>query len=197
MKTLKINPKNYTKNQIDEIVDYLNRGKVIIYPTDTIYGIGCLATDKKAVKKVYKIKKRDENKPFIKLMKSWCMVKKYCFVNKKQEEYLRKIWPGPVTVILNKKAEASTLFGIGKSTIAVRLPKNDFLTTILKKVNVPLVSSSANVEGQETVNNPLDAEKQFKDLKPDLFIDAGILKRRKSSKLIDLREVGDIKVLRK
>ena len=99
MKMIKINNKNVSPEQFKLIADYLVRGKIIVYPTDTIYGLGCLATDKKAIKRILKIKKSKKDKPMIILVSSLAMLKNYCNISEKQTEYLKKIWPGPVSVI--------------------------------------------------------------------------------------------------
>lgn len=199
MKTIKINQKNITKEQIDEIVGLFNAGKVIVLPTDTIYGLSCDATNKKAINKIFKIKQRNKNKALLILAKSWCMVKKYAFLSAKQDKYMRSLWPGPVSVILKKRKELPDDLTGGKENIAARMPKNDFLIKLIKKLDKPLVSTSVNVSGKESLNNINDIIKVFKNKKhkPDVIIDAGKLKNKKPSKIIDIRNINDIKILRK
>ena len=92
MKILKIRQNIFFVKKIDLIADFFRRGKVIVYPTDTIYGLGCLATNKKAINKIYKIKKREKKKPLLILVDSLAMAKRYCYVSKEQEKYLRRVW---------------------------------------------------------------------------------------------------------
>jgi len=199
MKVIKIDIKKTDQKIIDEIVGYLNRSKIIVYPTDTIYGIGCDAINKKAIKKIFKIKKRDKSKALLILVKSWCMVKKYTFLSAKQDKYMRSLWPGSVSVILRKRKDLPKELTGGMDSVAVRMPKNDFLINIIKKLDKPLVSTSVNLSGEKSLLNPSDIEQYFKNKKekPDLIIDAGKLKSKKSSKLIDIRDIDDIKILRK
>ncbi len=199
MKTIKLNLKNYTEEQIDEVVDYLNRGKVIVYPTDTIYGLGCDATNKKAIEKIFKIKKREKSKALLILVKSWCMVKRYTFLSAKQDKYMRALWPGPVSAILKKKESLPDNLTGDRDSIAVRMPKNDFLINLIKKFDKPLVSTSVNLSGEKSLSNPEEIIKYFKNKKekPDIIIDASKTKKKKPSRLIDIRDVNDIKILRK
>ncbi len=196
MKKIKINFNNVAKEQFDIIVNYLQRGKVIVYPTDTIYGLGCLATDKKAINKIFKIKKRDRNKSLLILVNSFAMLKKYCQVSQKQLDYLQKIWPQPISAILPSKENLPKELTGGLNSLAVRLPKKDFLIKIIKRIKVPIVSTSLNISNQKNLAEVGQIEKCFKKYKPDLIIDAGILKRNKPSKLIDLIDINNIKVIR-
>lgn len=108
MQTIKINLKNITEEQIDLIVDYLKRGRVLAYPTDTIYGLGCDARDAEAVEKIKKIKgragerieerenektkTREASKAMLILVSDYEMLKRYCYVSAEQLEYLKKVW---------------------------------------------------------------------------------------------------------
>ncbi len=181
---------------IDQVVDYLNKGKIIIYPTDTIYGLGCDATNKKAINKIYKIKKRDKDKPLIVLMKNWCMLKKYCHVSAKQDKYMRSFWPGSVTAIFKKRDNLPAEFAGGSDAIAVRMPDNLFLKKILTKFNKPIVSTSVNVAGGKPLQELRKINKIFnKDI--DLAIDVGKINNKKPSKIIDVQDINNIKTIRK
>lgn len=196
MKTIKIDSKNIQVEQIDEIVDYLNKGKIIIYPTDTIYGIGCDATNEKAIKKIYQIKKRRKNKALLILVKSWCMAKKYAYISSKQDKYMRNFWPGPVSAILRKRELVPDVLTGGQDSVAVRMPDNEFLLKLIKKLDKPLVSTSLNISGEKSILDLRNIKKVFKDVKPDLIIDGGVLSSKKPSKIMDLRDVNNIEVIR-
>jgi len=192
----KIKINKFSAQEIGLIVDFLKKGKVIVYPTDTIYGLGCLATDKKAINKIYRIKKREKKKPLLVLISDFKMLRKYFKVDKKQLAYLRKIWPGKVSVILNKKSNLPGYVSGRLSSVAVRLPKSGFLTKMIKELGAPVVSTSLNLSGQPHLERVSGLKKYFKKNRPDLVIDAGTIKGR-PSKLIDLRDVDKIKILRK
>ncbi|MEA3463607.1 MAG: L-threonylcarbamoyladenylate synthase [Patescibacteria group bacterium] len=195
MKKIKINLSNITKEKINIIAEYFRRGMVIIHPTDTIYGIGCLANNKSAINKIYKIKQRNKSHPLLILASSFTMIKKYCYISKRQYKYLQKIWPGSVSVILKKKEILPEALTSGIKSVAVRLPKSDFLIKIIRRVGKPIVSTSANISEQKSLTDMDNIEKYFGANKPDLVVDAGELKR-KQSRLIDIRDMDDIKILR-
>ena len=193
---LKINLKNVKKQEIAEIAAFFKKGKVIVYPTDTIYGLGCLATDKKAIEKIYKIKKRDGKKPFLVLVSDWKMLKEYFSLSKEQNKYLHKIWPGPVSVILPHKGLFPSVLSLGLEALAVRLPKSDFLVKMIKVAGTPIVSTSLNLSAKPHLDDVDGLENYFSVHKPDLIIDSGRQKGQ-PSKLIDLRDMKNIKILRK
>lgn len=196
MESIKINLKNISKQEIGLIAGFLKKGRIVVYPTDTIYGLGCLATDKKAINKIYRIKKREKKKPLLVLISDYAMLKKYFFVDKKQEAYLRKVWPAKISVILNKKDGLPNELSAGEKGVAVRLPKSLFLTKMIKEAGAPIVSTSLNLSGETPVENVDDLSDYFQGAKPDFVVDAG-RKSGKPSKLIDLRDVNNIVILRK
>ncbi len=196
------------------IVDYLKRGSVLAYPTDTVYGLGGDARNVKVIKNINKIKnqenkksplrqgfggqakKQENRKPLLVLIGDYQMLWRYCRINKQQEKYLASIWPGPVTVILKSKGRLPSELTGGLNSLAIRLPKNEFLIKIITAAGFPLISTSLNKKGEKPLTNMQNLEKHFKYL-PDLVIDAGECKRSKPSRLVDLRDVNDIKVIRK
>ena len=92
MQTIKIDINRITEEQIDLIVDYLKRGQVIAYPTDTIYGLGCDARNEEAIKAIKKMKGQKDDKPLLVLISDFAMLKQYCVINAEQMEYLKKGW---------------------------------------------------------------------------------------------------------
>ncbi len=254
MKIIKIKQNKILDEQINLIVDYFRRGKVVVYPTDTIYGIGCIATDRKAINRIYKIKKRDEKIPLLVLVSSLAMVKRYCYVSKRQEEYLRNVWKknppnspfakatedkpplvkggivknslspsmlaggGSVSVILKSRGVLPKELAGGMDSLAVRLPNNQLLVRMIREVNAPIVSTSLNISGRKNLANVSKIERYFKSPNPalregrgqppfakggnsnkglpDLAVDIGEL-NSKSSKLVDLTDINNIKILRK
>ena len=192
---LKVGPKNIF--QISRIASLsLKRGQVLICPTDTVYGLIANAKDKKAVRKLLLIKKRwDKALPvFIKDLKA---AKKLAKINKNQEIFLKKFWPGKVTAVLQKRSRIK-IFDGGQNKIGLRVPNNVLINNILKITNLPLIGTSANISGQESSYKIKEVVKQFEKqkIKPDLVLDAGNLKKSKTSTVIDLT-LKNIKVIRK
>lgn len=195
---LKINQKKITSASLALIVKSLKKGEVIVYPTDTIYGLGCLASNAKAIKKIKLIKKRDSNKPLLILVSSLSMAKRYSIISKKQELIIKKIWAKnrPTSIILQHRNLLPHELVSEKMGLAIRLPKSDFLRKMIKMVRVPIVSTSFNISG-EPVWNRVDSLTSLIQNKsnPELVIDGGVLKN-KASKLVDARG-SKIKIIRK
>ena len=205
MQKIKINFKKIEDLEIDFIVNAFKKGKVVVYPTDTLYGIGCLATDRKAISRVFKIKKITPPKPLIVLIKNYRMLRSLCYVTKVQEKYIRKLWSSrtsarPTTLILRSRGQLpKEILGEGGS-LAVRLPQSDFLTKILVKLNQPIISTSLNITGCEPLSDIKVIGRYFKLLQPDLIIDSGKTKKRRPSQIIDIRNIkpdfSGIKIIR-
>ena len=206
MKILKQNKKN-----INEIITALKNGAVLVCPTDTVYGFLADATNKKAVEKIFKIKKRPKLKPLPIFVRDFKMAKELAEISEAQEKILKKYWPGKFTFVLKTKNQKplnsaelqrakssgykTKIYGIDKNTIALRIPKYKFLNDLLKKINKPLVQTSVNISNNPTLTKISDIIKQFN--KYDIIvIDGGNLKKSKSSKIIDLTN-NNIKILRK
>ena len=194
---------------IDDLVLFLKKGAVIICPTDTVYGFLADATNKKAVDKIFKIKKRSKLKPLPVFVKNIKMAREVAYIDEpafvplksglrrgKQEKILKKYWPGKYTFILKRKSGVE-LYGVNKNTIAIRIPKYKFLNDLLKKINKPLVQTSVNISGEPFLIKIGDIKAKFGQLKfKIIIIDAGNLKKSKPSKIIDLTSKNK-KILRK
>jgi len=179
-----------SKNALNNVVDAINSGKVVVFPTDTVYGFLAEADNKKAVAKVYAIKNRPRSKPLPVFVKDIKMAKYLAQISKEQEVILKKYWPGKYTFVLNKKNR--------KDKIALRIPKYKLLNDLLKKINKPLVQTSVNISGELSLNKVSDIIKVFESQKhkPDLIISVGNLPKTKPSAIIDLTQ-DKIKFLRK
>ncbi len=189
MKILKINPENIraSKEAIEEAVRIIQKGGVIIFPTDTVYGLGADATNGSAVGRVFRIKKRPEGKPVPIIISDLEMARKLAYFDKKTEEILLSIWPGPVTALLQKRAILPEAVANGMPTIALRIPDYKITHYMVVQCGVPIVATSANVSGQPASNKLEDVLNQFaKEPKPDLVLDAGNLKFSEPSTILDL-----------
>jgi len=188
IKVIKINPQKLEKKKLNEVINFLKKDKVIIFPTDTIYGLIGDATNKETVRKVFQIKKRFLKNPIPVFVKDIKMAKKLARINKEQESFLKMVWPGKVTIVLKRKKTNIKLFGIDRKTIALRIPNYKLTKLLLEKTNKPLVGTSANISGQPPSGNIKRILRQFKNRKyqPDLIIDAGNLPKSKPSTVIDL-----------
>ncbi len=192
---LKLNQKNF-KNIVGMAVRLIKEGKVLIFPTDTVYIPVADATSKKAVRKVFLIKERSPKKPIPVFVKDIKMAKEIAKIDKKQEKFLKSAWPGKTTAVLNRKKAKIRLYGVDKKTIALRIPNFKPVNFLLEKLDKPLVGTSANISGQPASGNLKEVLRQFRGKKhqPDLIVDAGVLPG-KPSKVLDLT-VWPPKILR-
>ena len=179
MKIIKINPKNLNEapraNAIKQAVLVIKRGGIIAYPTDTCYGLGANPKNLRAMKRLYLIKGRPQDKKISLIFKDLAMIQEHCRVSPKQKRYLMKFLPGPYTFILKSKKEGDT--------IAVRIPKHRTTRLLSEYLDSPYTTTSANKSGQPPC---YDARciAQLKDI--DLILDAGPLKKNPPSKIVDL-----------
>ena len=180
------------KNQIEEVstdvAGILRSGKVVIYPTDTLYGIGTNAFDENAIAKIYKIKKQDRNKPISVIVKDIKMARRISCIDSKVEKILERIWPGPITIVLRKKDNVPYLLTGNGETIAIRISDNSFISALMEKIDFPITATSANISGEKNLLKSDEIVEKFKNSKPspDLFIDAGDIKDPTASTIIDL-----------
>ncbi|MBI2041655.1 MAG: threonylcarbamoyl-AMP synthase [Candidatus Nealsonbacteria bacterium] len=164
------------KPDLKRAVKAIKEGKVLVCSTDTVYGLICDAGNKKAVEKIYKIKNRPKSKLLPIFVNNIGMAKKLAKIDSRQEKYLKKVWPGPVTAVFHHKKPG------------IRIPKYAWLLHLVEQLNRPLAESSANISGQPASTKIKDVLGQFegKKYQPDIVIDAGDLPKAKPSKVIDL-----------
>lgn len=178
---------NYMKNNWEKAKEILKNDGVVILPTDTLYGIIGRALSKKAVEKIYKIKGRIENKPFIILITSYKDLDIFDIkVGKEQAKFLKKIWPGKVSVILSCEIDKWHYIHRGIGSIAFRMisSKNKNLFNLINKVG-PLVAPSANKEGDQAAEDITKAKGYFSN-EIQLYINSG-KRKYKASTLIKFK----------
>ena len=179
---------------LNEIVKVLDSDGLIIFPTDTVYGIACNSFSDNAIKRLFNAKNRDFSKPINVLTDSVEKIKLVASsINEKETELVNKYLPGNLTIILDKKKEVSNLLTANMPTIGVRIPNNDIALQILKAYPYPLATTSANISGNKEGSKIEDFIKDFKDT-VDIVIDFGELYDLPST--IVRVEDNEIKVLR-
>jgi L-threonylcarbamoyladenylate synthase len=178
------------KENLKFAAECLKRGQVLVFPTDTVYGLICDATDEKAVERIFEIKQRDKTKPLGVFIKDMAEVKKIAVINDNQKGFLKDNWPGAVTVIL--QAKKSPLSGLitQKGTIGLRIPDYRLLALILKEFKGPIAQTSANISGRPATTKIKEVLEQFEaaETQPDVVINAGDLPENKPSKVVDFSE---------
>lgn len=196
MKVIKL-LKGSFKKEAKIALNILQNEGVIVCPTDTVYGLLANATSRKAVQKVFLIKKREEKKPLPIFVKDIAMAKTLARVSLLQEKYMKKVWPGKTTLVLESKGVLPKETGT-KEFIGMRIPRHKFIQAILNEISIPLTGTSANLAGEPSLSDSKDVIKVFQKerYKPDMIIDAGKLPYSRPSKVIDITKI-EPKVLRK
>lgn len=184
--TIKINPLKPEKVEILKAAEIIKKGGLVVFPTDTLYGLGGNALNKNAVKKIFSLKKRPLDKPISINIAHKKDLKKY--VNKippSTKKLIREFWPGALTIIFEKsKIIPSELTG-GSPYIGIRIPNNKIALQLIKLSGSPLTSPSANITGKKPPSSAGQALKNF-DGKVDMIIDGGITRTKKASTIIDV-----------
>ena len=166
---------NLADINLDQIGQTLKDGGIGVMPSDTVYGIFTSALNNTSVENLYLIRKRDLNKPFIILISSLDDLEIFKIsLNNYQRQFLEKVWPNPVSVILPCEDKRFFYLHRGTNSLSFRFPKLKWLQSLLKKSG-PLVAPSANLAGRPTAQNIKDARKYFKN-EIDFYIDAGEIK---------------------
>lgn len=188
MKILKVNLDNPQEEIIEEAMEAIKSGKVIVYPTDTVYGLGANAMDEKGIKKIFEIKGRNFNKPISIIVKDIEMAKKVASFGKDTEKILKKVFPGPITVILYKKRLLPDILTGESNKVGLRIPDCKFIKVLMENLDFPITATSANISGKPASGDIKEILEQFKNqrFKPDLVLDAGVLPRTQPSTVIDL-----------
>ena len=187
MKILKLDEKNYEK-AIEETMVFLKADQTIVIPTDTIYGLACDALNEKAIEKLLKIKERDRQKGLPIFVNSVEMARRLSYIDKRKEEFLNKIWPGPITVVVHAKDAVPRIATGNRETVALRLPDHKFITDLITAFGKPITGTSANISGNEPIRSAIEAREQWKreTTKPVLIINAGEIKNTEPSTIVDI-----------
>lgn len=183
-----------TFEETDQIIKHLKAGEVGVMPTDTIYGIVGSALNPETVEEIYSLRKRPSDKPMIILISSIADFKKFDIkLTQTQINFLKRIWPNPVSVVLPCKLAKFTYLHRGKNSLAFRMPKDGKLLELLKQTG-PLVAPSANLAGVKPAETIKEAKKYFGS-KVFFYVMGGKMKSKPST-VVQLYEDGTQIVLR-
>jgi len=183
---------NCDEEGIKKASQIINQGGIAVFPTDTVYGIGCNPYNKNSVRKIYEIKSRNILKPFPVLVYSKDIAKRIVFFDKIAEKIVERFWPGPLTIILKLTDENLKKSLNLTDKIAVRVPNHKCTLELLKKCNF-LVGTSANISGHSSFTNPDECFKNIQEY--DVFVDGGIISSKAESTIIEI-ENEEIKIIR-
>ncbi len=185
-KILKINPQKPEPAKIGLAARIIKKGGLVVFPTETVYGLGCNALDKKAVTKIFQVKKRDQGKPLpILIGQKKDLILLVKTIPPLAQKLMKRYWPGPLTLVFHKSKLISALVTGGEKKVAVRLPDSRLVRALVRRAGVPLIGTSANLSGQGSISSVEKVIKQFRN-KVDLIIDSGELKKSKVSTVVDV-----------
>lgn len=182
------------KDFFKDVKEVFERGDLIVYPTETLYALGCDPFQDIALNRIYKVKKRPKDMPISLAVSDIKMMRSVALVNELAERIHEKYLPGPVTLILEKKENVpGKLTGNGKK-VGIRVPKHPVALKIIDLVG-PITATSANLHGQTDPRNLDTAYKQLGD-EVALYLDCGVCEYKEPSTIIDVSD-SSIKIIRK
>ena len=187
MKNIYTNIHSFNKNSVKKTVKFLNNGQIVGLPTETVYGLAGSAYSEKAVKRIFKLKKRPRINPLIIHYYDFEQASKDAILNKDFFTLYKKFCPGPITFVLKKKNDSKICSSAtaGLNTVALRFPSHKAVRNLIKKTNFPLAMPSANISSGLSSVSALDVYDEFKNnLK--IIIDGGSSKFGIESTVIDL-----------
>jgi len=189
---IKIDPKKPDLEIIKMAANIMKKSGVIIYPTETCYGIGADATNPKPVEKVYKIKKRQHSKPIHIIVSNLKMMEKYGKITDEIRVLVKKFMPGPLSIVTRRKRTLPKV--LNPKEITFRIPNHSIALKLVREARVPITATSANISGKPPLYKIKNVIKTFNG-KVDMILNAGNLKKVKPSTFVDMK--GRPKLIRK
>ena len=159
---LHTNPMNPQTRHIQRVVEALTQGKLVSYPTDTTYGIGCVLLNKRAIEKIYALKNRDRRKPVSILCSDLKELSQYGVISNSAYRFLRRLLPGPYTFILPATPLVPKVMLTPQRMVGARIPDCPIVRDVVEGLGRPLISTSATVEDGTVLNDPEEIEKRFR-----------------------------------
>ncbi len=187
-KIISLDPEKFNKTDLNYAAELLQRGEVVAFPTETVYGLGANALDENAVNKIFQAKGRPSDNPLIVHISSLEMLDNLVAeIPEKAEILMKKYWPGPMTLIFQKKKTVPDLVTARLNTVAIRMPSHPIALALIKMAGVPIAAPSANRSGK---TSPTKAEHVYEDMKGiiPLIIDGGQCTGGLESTVIDLNK---------
>ena len=183
---LRINPQNPQPRLIKKVVEILNQGGVIAYPTDTVYGFGCSLFNKKGIERIYRIKRSEKNRPFSFICADLKDISLYAKVSNYAYKTMKRLLPGPYTFILEGTRLVPKIMLTKRATAGIRVPDNQICLAMVKELGHPIITTSAQLPEGEGFYDPGEIEQKAGKVL-DAVIDGGILVSEPSS-VIDLTD---------
>lgn len=145
--------KRLSYSDTDKVIELLNKDKVVAFPTDTVFGVGIRYDRDKAIKNLKRAKDRPESKPFPLMVGNKEQIRQVAYVSEKAKKLIDAFMPGAITLVFVKKENVSDEITNGFNTIAIRMPDDKWICSLISEIGVPLLVTSANISGGETTHN--------------------------------------------
>lgn len=186
---------SYTEDDIKRISESIKLGRIIVLPTDTVYGIATSPFNEESVKKIYSLKERNLSKPCNILVSNVNMIEKVTkSISEIEGKIIKEFFPGALTIIFDKNDVIPSVVTSGLDTIGIRMPDNKFLLELIENIGYPILATSLNLSGKQAEINiknlPDKIEKNV-----DMIVDAGDAKIKRASTIVKV-EGKKIKILR-
>jgi tRNA threonylcarbamoyl adenosine modification protein (Sua5/YciO/YrdC/YwlC family) len=188
---LQINPSHPQPRHIGRIVEILRSDGVIVYPTDTVYGLGCDIRSKKALERVRRIKRLDNNRPLSFVFSDLKTISSYAQVDDQAYKVLRRHLPGPYTFILKATRLVPRLVLTKRNEVGIRIPDNRICQALVAELGNPILSSSVRMPDDQLHDDPREIDRIYKG-QVDLVIDGGVFLPEPSSIISLLEDVPEV-----
>jgi len=192
---LSINSQNPQMRLVRKAVDVLKDGGVIIYPTDTVYGLGCDLSNKRGIERIYDIKKRSKKQPLSFVCSDLKHISQYARVTDYAYKTMKRLLPGPYTFILDASRLVPKIILPKRPTTGIRVPDNEICLSLIRELGQPIISTSVQTADGEDLGNPAIIDEYFGHI-VDLIIDGGVISPQPSSVIslvddqIDILRIG-------
>ena len=180
------------ENQMNEICDVIQKGGIVAFPTETVYGVGIHFDDEEALERLMEAKNRDYSKAITLMVADKADISQYAYISPQAQKMIDQFMPGMITLIFNKKESVRDTMTNGKSTIGIRIPDSEFVLSLLKKVG-PMLVTSANLSQHSNTTSTQEVLNQL-DGRIDLVVD-GKTSDNIASTVVDVSQ-DEIKILR-
>ncbi len=185
---IRLSEEGFKNHSIKKSASAVNQGQLLIFPTDTVYGLGGNVFNEDLVRRVFKVKERDKKKPLPVLIAEQEQLEKLVSdLSETGQRLISKFWPGPLTLVLRKSENVSDLVTGGENTVGIRMPDHKICLALIRSSGVPLVAPSANIEGHPPPNTSSAVDDRVL-LQADLVIDSGQSKLGISSTVVSVVE---------
>ena len=172
--------------KLKEVASIIREGGIVIFPTETVYGIGVNGLNETAIKKLYEVKQRPINKPISLLVNSIEMIEEIAKdITEIEYDLIKRFFPGPLTIVLKKREIVLDIVTAGFNTVGIRMPENEIALKLIEYAGVPIATPSANISGRPSGTNLKEIMKDFNN-KVDYFIDGGISKIGVASTIVQV-----------